>query len=325
MRRRELLGLLGGSAVAWPLVARGQQTAMPVIGFLSSISLEESGVAAFRRGLSESGYQEGRNVLIEYRHADGNYDRLSSLATELVSLPVRLIVALPSSPAAVAAKNVTSTIPIVFLIGTDPVRPGLVASYNRPGGNVTGIAINSDDVTAKRAELLHELVPKSLPLSLLVNPSNPNGNDVVEHLQQSLRARGRELIVVGATKTGEIELAFEAMDRQHAGGLVVRQEAYFLIERTLIVSLAARHAIPAIYGARAFTDVGGLMSYGANRDEMYRLAGVYAGKVLRGTKPADLPVEQPTKFDFVVNLKTAKSLGLTIPPALLASADEVIE
>jgi putative ABC transport system substrate-binding protein len=257
--------------------------------------------------------------------ADGNYDRLSDLAAELKSLPVRLIVAVPSSPAALAAKNVTSTIPIVFFMGLDPVRLGLVASYNRPGGNVTGIVLNSNELTPKRVELLHELLPISVPIALLVNPSNPNADDMVRETQQAARAVGWELIVVGATTKSEIEAAFEAMDRQHAGGLVVWQEAYFTFERTLIVTLAARHAIPAIYGPRYFPEIGGLMSYGPNRDEMYRLTGVYAGKVLQGTKPADLPVIQPTKFELVINLKTAKALGLTIPPALLARADEVIE
>jgi putative tryptophan/tyrosine transport system substrate-binding protein len=322
--RREFIALLGGAAT-WPLVARAQQPAMPVIGFLSSISLEESSVPAFRQGLSESGYVEGQNILIEYRHADGNYNRLSDLATELKSLPVRLIVAVGSSPAALAVKKVTSTIPIVFFIGADPVRLGLVQSYNRPGGNITGIVLLSDELTAKRVQLLHDLLPTAAPIGLLVNPSNANVGDVVSNTQRAARAVGRELIVVGAASKSEIEAAFEAMARQRAGGLVVWQEAYFAIERALIVTLAARHAVPAIYGPRFFPEVGGLMSYGANRDEMYRLTGVYAGKVLRGTKPADLPVLQPTKFELVINLTTAKALGLQIPDKLLALADEVIE
>jgi putative tryptophan/tyrosine transport system substrate-binding protein len=325
MRRREFIGLVGGAAVAWPLPANAQRPAMPVIGFLSGISLEASGVPAFRRGLSEAGYQEGRNVSIEYRHADGSYDQLSNLAAELKSLPVDLIVAVPNSPAALAAKNVTSTIPIVFFIGGDPVRLGLVASYNRPGGNVTGIILNSDEMTAKRIELLHELLPVSVPIALLVNPSNPNASDLVVISQQAARTVGRTLIVVGATNTSEIEVAFEAMGRQHAGGLVVWQEAYFASERTLVVALAARYAIPAIYGPRTFTEIGGLMSYGADRNEMLRMTGVYAGQVLRGTKPADLPVLLPTKFELVINLKAAKALGLTVPESFLLRADEVIE
>jgi putative ABC transport system substrate-binding protein len=325
MRRREVITLLAGAAAAWPLAARAQQPAMPVIGFLSSISLEESGVPAFRRGLSESGYAEGQNISIEYRYADGNYDRLSDLAAELKSLPVRLIVAVPNSPPALALKKVTSTIPIIFYIGTDPVQLGLVESYNRPGGNSTGIVLLSDELIAKRVELLHELLPAAVPIAFLVNPSNPISDDVVRKAQQAARAVGRELIVVGATTKSEIEAAFEAMGRQRAGGLVVWQEAYFTSERTLIVTLAARHAIPAIYGPRRFAEFGGLMSYGANRDEMFRLTGVYAGRVLRGAKPADLPVLQPTRFELAINLKTAKTLGLRVPDKLLALADELVE
>jgi putative ABC transport system substrate-binding protein len=324
MRRREFIGLVGGAA-AWPLAARAQTSAVPTIGFLSSVSLEGSGVPAFRRGLSESGYQEGRNVSIEYRYADGNYDRLSSLATELQSLRVSLIVALPSSPAVVAAKKNTSTIPIVFYMGADPVKLGLVESFNRPGGNVTGIVFNSNEMTVKRLELFHELLPKSVPIALLTNPTNPNSGDDLKTVEQAARAIGRELIVVGATTASEIKIAFETIDRRHAGGVLVWQEAYFSSERTLIVALAARYAIPGIYGTRIFTEIGGLISYGPDRDEMFRLAGIYAGKVLRGTKPADLPVEQPTKFELVINLRTARALGLAVPPTLIARADEVIE
>jgi putative tryptophan/tyrosine transport system substrate-binding protein len=324
IKRREFIAGLGAAA-AWPLAVPAQQPAVPVIGFLSVISLEDSGVAAFRRGLSESGYLEGQNVSIEYRHADGNYDQLPNLAAELNSLAVSLIAAVPSSPAASAAKKVTSTIPIVFFMGDDPVRLGLVASYNRPGGNVTGIALYSNELTMKRVELLHELLPASLSIAFLVNPSNPNGGDVERNVQRAARALGRQLSIVGATTKSEIEAAFEAMDRQHVGGLVVLQESYFTSERALIVSLAERHAIPSIYGPRLFPEIGGLMSYGPDRDEMYRLTGVYAGKLLRGAKPADLPVIQPTKFELVINLKTAKALGLTVPETLLATADEVLE
>jgi putative tryptophan/tyrosine transport system substrate-binding protein len=323
--RRKFLATLGGAAATWPLAAHAQQPAMPVIGFLSSILLEETGIAAFRQGLSESGYLEGRNVSVQYRHADGNYDRLASLAAELVSLPVTLIVAVPSTPAALAAKEATSTIPIVFFSGADPVRLRLVASYNRPGGNVTGIVLNSDEVTAKRVELLHEVLPTSVPIALLVNRSNPSVNYLIRNTQEAARTVHRELIVVGATTKGEIAAAFGAIVRQRAGGLVVWQEAYFTSKYMLIVDLAARHAIPAIYGPRHFPENGGLMSYGANRDEMYRLTGGYAGKILHGTKPADLPVIQPTRFELVINLKTAKALGLQIPDKLLALANEVIE
>jgi ABC-type uncharacterized transport system substrate-binding protein len=328
MNRRGFIALVGGAASATllrPRAAGAQQGAMPVIGFLSSVSPEESSVAAFRRGLTESGYQEGQNVLIQYRYADGNYDRLSSLAAELVALPVSLIVAVTSSPAALAAKKATSTIPIVFLLGANPVRLELVASYNRPGGNVTGIALNSDELTEKRMELLHELLPPSASIALLVNPSNVNFSNFERSTQEIARTLGRELIVVRAASKLEIEAAFETMARRQAGGLLVWQEAYFALERHLIVALAARHGIPGIYGPRLFPEIGGLMSYGANRDELSRLAGVYAGKVLRGAKPADLPVIQPTRFELVVNLKTAKTLGLTIPASLLVRADEVIE
>jgi putative tryptophan/tyrosine transport system substrate-binding protein len=323
--RRHFIFALGSAGITWPLAARAQQPAMPVIGFLSGISLDESGVPAFRQGLSETGYQEGRNISIQYRSADGNYDRVPSLAAELKSLPVSLFVAVPSSPVALAAKKVTSTIPIVFFIGADPVQLGLVASYNRPGGNATGIVLVSDELTAKRLELLHELVTAPGPIALLINPSNPNGGDVVTAARKAARTVDRDLIVVGASTESEIESAFAAIVRQQAKGLVVWQEAYFTSQSALIVSLAKRHAVPCVYGPRLFPEVGGLMSYGANRDAMYRLLGGYTGKILQGTKPADLPVMQPTKFELVINLKTAKALRLDVPPALLATADEVIE
>jgi putative ABC transport system substrate-binding protein len=326
MRRREFVTLLGGVAAAWPRVAFAQQsTTMPVIGFLNAIARDEDGRGAFRKGLAEFGYLEGKNVAVEYRDAGGIYDQLPYLATELASLPVSLIVAVPSSPAAVAAKKVTSAIPIVFLVGVDPVKIGLVASYNRPGGNATGIVFNSDELTSKRFELLHELLPKSVRLAVLVNPSNPIARESIAESQRTARAIGRELISVGASTKAELEAAFAEIDRQRAGGIVVWQESYFTSERSLIVSLAARYAIPSIYGPRIFTEIGGLMSYGADRNEMFRLAGTYAGKILRGVKPVDLPVQAPTKYELVINLKTAKTLNLSIPPALLATADEVIE
>jgi len=325
MRRRDFISLIGGAAVVASRAARAQQAALPTTGFLGSIRLEESDLAAFRRGLFEFGYVEGQNVLIEYRNADGNYDRLSGLAAELVSLPVRLIVAGPSSPAALALKKVTSTIPIIFLAGGDPIRLGLVESYSRPGGNMTGVLFISDELTPKRFQLLHELLPPSVPIAFLVNPSNQLVDDSVTSAQQTARALDRKLIVIGASNKSEIEAAFETMKRQSAGGLVVWQEAYLTQEYRLIAMLAARDAIPAIYGPRIFPEVGGLMSYGVSRNELYRLTGGYAGKVLHGTKPADLPVLQPTKFELVINLQVAKKLGLTIPPALLATADEVIE
>ncbi len=325
MRRREFVTLLGGAAAAWPQVALAQQSAaMPVIGFLNGIARDDDGRRAFRKGLAELGYLEGKNVTIEYRDADGIYDQLPHFAAELASLPVSLIVAVPSSPAAVAAKKATSAIPIVFFVGADPVRSGLVASYNRPGGNATGVVLNSDELTAKRFELLRELLPESVRLALLVNPSNPNARLVAE-LQRTAHAMGRELISVGASTKAELEMAFAEIDRQRASGIIVWQESYLTSERSLIVSLAARYAIPSIYGPRIFTEIGGLISYGADRNEMFRLAGTYAGKILQGMKPVDLPVQAPTKYELVINLKTAKTLNLSIPTALLATADEVIE
>jgi putative ABC transport system substrate-binding protein len=326
MRRREFVTLLGGVAAAWPRVAFAQQpAAMPVIGLLNGIARDDESRRAFRKGLAELGYFEGKNVAIEYRDANGVYDQLPHLASELASLPVSLIAAVPSSPVAVAAKKATSEIPIVFLVGIDPVRIGLVASYNRPGGNATGVVFNSDELTSKRFELLHELLPKSVRLAVLVNPSNPGARESIAESQRTALALGRELISVSASTKAEVETAFAELDRQRAGGIVVWQEAYLTSERSLIVSLAARYAIPSIYGPRTFTDIGGLMSYGADRNEMFRLAGTYAGKILQGAKPVDLPVQAPTKYELVINLKTAKTLNLSIPPALLATADAVIE
>jgi putative ABC transport system substrate-binding protein len=326
MRRREFIGLVGGVAAVWPRVALAQQSAaMPVIGFLNGIARDDDSRRAFRKGLAELGYLEGKNVAIEYRDANGIYDQLPHFAAELASLPVSLIVAVPSSPAAVAAKKATSAIPIVFFIGVDPVRIGLVASYNRPGGNATGVVLNSDELTAKRVELLRELLPVSVRLALLVNPSNPNWRELTAELQRTAHAMGRELISVSASTKAELETAFAEIDRQRVGGIVVWQEAYLTSERSLIVSLAARYAIPSIYGPRIFTEIGGLMSYGSDRNEAFRLAGTYAGKILQGMKPADLPVQAPTRYELVINLKTAKTLNLRIPPALLATADEVIE
>jgi putative ABC transport system substrate-binding protein len=298
---------------------------MPVIGFLNGVARDDDSRRAFRKGLAELGFLEGKNVAIEYRDAGGIYDQLPHFAAELASLPVNLIVAVPSSPVAIAAKKATSAIPIVFFVGVDPVRIGLVASYNRPGGNATGVALNSDELTAKRVELLHELLPVSVRLALLVNPSNPNARELIAELQRTAHAMGRELISVGASTTAELETAFAEIDRQRVGGIVVWQESYFTSERSLIVSLAARYAIPSIYGPRIFTEIGGLMSYGADRNEMFRLTGTYAGKILQGMKPVDLPVQAPTRYELVVNLKTAKALGIVVPPSLLALADEVIE
>src|SRR4051812_14073632 len=326
MRRREFIGLLGGMGAVWPRVALAQQSAaMPVIGFLNAIARDDDSRRAFRKGLAELGWLEGKNVAIEYRDANGIYDQLPRFAAELASLPVSLIVAVPSSPVAIAAKKATSAIPIVFFVGGDAVRMGLVASYNRPGGNATGVVLNSDELTANRLELLRQLLPVSVRLAFLVNPSNPISRELTAELQGIAHATGRELIAVNASTKSELETAFAEMDRQRVGGVVVWQEAYLTSERALIVSLAARYAIPGIYGTRSFAEIGGLMSYGADRNEMFRLAGTYAGKILQGIKPADLPVQAPTRYELVINLKTAKTLNLQIPPALLATADELIE
>ena len=340
MRRREFISLLGGAAMSWPIMTRAplaseasgqrgnsnaQQPAMPVIGFLSSISEETYILAAFRRGLLQEGYVEGRNVRIEYRYADGQYDRLPGLARELASLPVNVIATVGSSPAALAAKGATSKIPIVFFLGADVVGLGLVASYNLPGGNITGVSITPTSLTPKRLELLDGLVPQAAPIALLVNPTNRLLNEELKLAQEAARLLGRELIVLEASAEGEIDAALETRARRGARGLVVWQEAYLNSRRHQIVALAARQAIPAVYPWRVAVEAGGLMSYGADLSDAYRQVGNYTGRILKGAKPAELPVLQPTKFELVINLKAAKTLGLTIPPKLLTLADEVIE
>ncbi len=329
MNRRELITLLGGAAAAasllCPPAARAQQAAMPVIGLLSSIPVEPNVFAAIRRGLSEQGYVEGRNVRIEYRHPDGQYDRLPALATELVSMPVTVIAAVGSSPAALAAKAATPRIPIVFLLGIDPVEVGLVASYNSPGGNVTGVSVIATSLTPKRLELLDELLPKAASVAELVNPTNRNADAEIRLAREAARALGRAFIVVEASTDGEIDAAFETLARQQAGGLVVWQEAFFNSRRDRIATLAQRHRLPTIAGWRAFPEGGGFVSYGTNILESYRQVGTYLGKILKGARPADLPVMQPTTYELVVNLKAAKGLGIAIPPTLIARADEVIE
>ena len=324
MQRRDFIALLGG-AVASPLAAREQQPSMPVIGFLSSISEEAFILAAFRRGLSEQGYVEDRNVKIIYRYADGHYDRLPALATELAAVPVAVIVTLPSSPAALAAKAATAKLPIIFSLGADAVELGLVASYNLPGGNVTGVSVNSASLTPKRLELLDGLVTKSAPVAMLVNPTNRNAGAELKLAGDAARALGRTLIGVQAGTESEIDAGFESLVQQGAAGLVVWQEALFESMRSRIVALAQHHRLPAIYPIRQFPEIGGFMSYGTNTSESYHQVGIYVGRILHGEKAADLPVMQPTKFELIINLKTAKTLGLEIPPTLLARVDEVIE
>jgi putative ABC transport system substrate-binding protein len=317
--------LLGGMMTA-ARALRAQQEAMPVIGYLASGSPIPNSplLAAFRQGLSETGYVEGKNVAIEYRWAEGSYDQLPALAANLVDLKVDVIVA-PSTPAARAAKGATSTIPIVFEIGADPVATGLVASLARPGGNVTGVTFIAIELMPKRLELLSELVPQARVIALLVNPNNPNAERIMREVQEAARAKGVQLQILKATTESEIETALASLVQLHAGALVVAGDSLFGSRREQLVALAARHAVPAIYDFREYAAAGGLTSYGTSSTALRRQVGIYAGKILNGAKPADLPVQQPTTFELVVNLKTAKALGLTVLPSILARADEVIE
>jgi putative ABC transport system substrate-binding protein len=326
MRRREFVTLLGASAVAWPLAARAQQSAMPVIGYLGAGSpLSTSGaLAMFRQSLGEAGYVEGRNVAIDYRFADGNYDRLPALAAELVRRQVALIVAIPS-PAAIAAKATTATIPIVFIAAEDPARLGLVASLARPGGNATGASLLFAEVGPKQLGLLRELVPTATRIGLLINPGNANAADVIKDMTAAGAATGVQIEVVQASNNLEIDAAFTLLVRKRADGLVVGADSFFFNRRLQIATLATRHAIPAVYNAREYAEAGGLMSYATSLVEAFRQVGIYTGRVLQGAKPADLPVVQSSKFEFVINLSTARALGIEVPPTLLARADEVIE
>jgi putative ABC transport system substrate-binding protein len=326
MRRRDFIALFGGAAM-WPMASFAQQGPLPVIGFLSSRSPGESApvAAAFRKGLSENGYVVGQNVQIDYRWAEGQYDRLPALAAELVDLRVGVILAAGGPPSALAAKAATSTIPIVFSAASDPVALGLVASLNRPGGNLTGMSTLTTPLVAKGIELLKELLPAATGMAYLANPSNPSRGGETSAAFAAAKNLGIALHVLNASTEAEIEAAFESLTGLHAQALVVAGEPFFDSRRVKIVDLAAKYAVPASYAWRENVVAGGLMSYGTNLADSYRQAGILAGRVLKGEKPADLPVMQPTKFELTINLKTAKALRLPIPPTVLARADEVIE
>jgi putative ABC transport system substrate-binding protein len=327
MRRRNFITLLGGAAAAWPLALRAQQSAMPVIGFLHSASPErlQQIVTGFRQGLNEVGYIEGQNVAIVYSWARGQYDRLPALAAEVVQRKVDVIIAGGGEVTARAVKGATSTIPVVFTAAGDPVGAGLVASLSRPGGNLTGLISFTSVVETKKLGLLHDLVPQGTTIAMLINPKFPTAEPDAKEVEAAARILGRKLIVVRASSEQEFEAAFVLLLQEGAGALLVAGDPFFYSQRDQLVALAARHAIPAVYEFRDYVAAGGLMSYGINLPDNYRQMGIYAGKILKGAKPAELPVVQPTKFTFVINLKTAKALGLEVPDKLLALADEVIE
>jgi putative tryptophan/tyrosine transport system substrate-binding protein len=325
IRRRELVLL--GAAMITARALRAQQKAMPAIGFLSSGSADSGAfrVTALRQGLNETGYVEGQNLATEYRWAEGHYDRLPALAADLVGRKVDVIVTSGGITSTLAAKNATSTIPIVFTNVGNPVGEGLVASLARPGGNLTGFSNITMELMPKRLELLCELVPQAGVIALLVNPNSPTAEHLIRDVEEAARARGVKLDILKASSESEIDTAFATLVQLHAGGLVVGADPFFFGRREQLVALVARHAVPAIYEWREFAAAGGLISYGTILAAVYRQAGIYAGKILNGAKPADLPVQQPTKFELVINLKTASALGLTVPPSILARADEVIE
>ena len=327
MDRRTVISTLACSVIAAPFIAKAQQPTLPVVGYLSSRSPEESAAhaAAFRRGLRDTGYIERENVAIEYRWAKGDYERLPALASELAKLSVNVLVAVGGTPSALAAKAATASIPIVFLIGDDPAKIGLVATFNRPGGNLTGVTFVTTDLGAKRLGLLYELVPNAGVSAFLLNPNFQEAAPQAETMQAAAHSLGRRLLVLRASTEREIASSFATLSRERVAALVVQNDPFFDSQRNQLVALAARNAIPAIYHIREFPAAGGLMSYGASLADAYRQVGTYAGRILKGTNPADLPVEQPIKFEMVINLKTAKALGITVPQSMLLRADEVIQ
>jgi putative tryptophan/tyrosine transport system substrate-binding protein len=327
MGRREFITLFGGAAAAWPLAARAQQSAMPVVGFINAGSpdAQSDRMRAFRQGLKDAGYVEGENVTIEYRWGENQIDRVPALVTELIRRQVAVIVATGSSNPALAAKAGTTTIPIVFTIPEDPVRLGLVASLARPGGNATGINFFSNELIAKRLELLRELVPAARRVAVLVNPTDANAETVLRDVGTATRAMGLQIQILNVSTSRDIDATYATFARERPDAVFVSGGSLFVSRRVQLVLLAARHTVPASYGSREYAEIGGLMSYGTSLTDVYRQVGIYAGRILKGAKPADLPVMQATKFELVINHAAARVLGLTVPPALLARADEVIE
>jgi ABC-type uncharacterized transport system substrate-binding protein len=325
MKRREFITLFGGAAAAWPLAARAQQPAMPVIGFLNSRAPGENPaiLAAFRRGLKESGYVEGQNVTVEYRWAGGQYDRLPALAADLAGRRVAAIIA--NGPAVQTAKAATSTIPIVFVVGFDPLAFGLVASLNRPDGNLTGVSVLDVEIGAKRLELLHELIPTANIIALLVNPTTPAAETITRDAQAAARTLGLQLHVLHASSDRDFDTVFATVAQLRAGALVIGGDPFFTSQSQRLAKLTVDHAMPTIYEFREFAAAGGLVSYGTSITDAYRLAGGYTGRILKGEKPSDLPVQQATKVEMILNLKTAKAFGITVPLPLIGRADEVIE
>ena len=327
MKRREFITLLGGAAAAWPLTARAQQRPVPVIALLSSRSpaVDVPLIAVIRQGLNETGIIEGQNVTIDYRWAEGQYDRLAGLAADLVRQHVAVIVAIGGDPSALAAKAATATIPIVFVGATDPVRSGVVTSLHRPGGNITGVSGFMTEMEPKRLELLRELRPHATTTAVLVNPNEPSIEIRVSDIQTAARSVGQEITILNASTIRDIDAAFARLAQMRADALLVAGDPFFFNRAAQLVVLAARHAIPSLYSRREFAAAGGLMSYGSTFNDIYRLVGVYAARILKGEKPGDLPIQLATKFELVISLSTARALGLEVPPTLLARADEVIE